>query len=211
MRRVTRPDLCVLAAALLSVAPASAAASEQPRAACAPQADCADQQPKPAPQQPRPTPAPSAPRTNEQQGARERQPEGRPVNLQVDLTITDQVESEPAQKKTVSMVVADRAFGRVRASGPAVMGGPPGPPVTVQLNVDARPAIQANDTIRLELTLEYQPMAQPSSTDGNRRPSHLNESLTVLLQPGKPLTVSRAVDPSTNRRTSVEVTATIMK
>ncbi len=202
-----RPGVCLLATVLLLVASTPTRASQQPGATRAPEAEDADQQPKPAPQQPRtPTPAPRP--GNER--TPERQPEGRPVNIQVELTITDQVESEPAQKKTVSMIVADRAFGRVRASGQTLQKDTPGW-VVVQLNVDARPMIQANDTIRLELTLEYQPLPPAAATDGARRPATLNESLTVILQPGKPLTVSRAVDPFTNRRTSVDVTATIMK
>jgi len=203
MRCVIRPGVCLLVTVLLFAAAAPARASQRPDAARAAQAEDADQQPKPAPQPRTPTPAPRP--GNEQQP--QRQPEGRPVNIQIEVTITDQVESEAAQKKTVSMIVADRAFGRVRATNqPQPIG-----PSSIQLNVDARPGIQANDTIRLELTLEYQPSPPASTGDGSRRPSTLTESLTVILQPGKPLTVSRAVDPFTNRRTSVDVTATIMK
>lgn len=200
MRGSIRSDFCLLAVLVLAVMAVPAAATqerESPAGACE---TCGDQQ-SPKPGQPAPQ------RSNERQPQRE--PEGRPVNLQIEVAITDQIESQPAEKKIVSMVVVDRAWGRVRASGVAQRSDTPGP-VSVRLNVDARPTVQANDSIRLELTLEYEPLpASPSPVTG--RPSLLHETLTVLLQPGKPLTVSRAVDPFTNRRTSVDVTVTLMK
>jgi hypothetical protein len=206
MRRVIRRGVGLLGAVALVVLAMPAAGQERPGAA----SSCTtcgseEQQPKPAPQPPGEKPG-SQPKAEVKL---ERQVEGRPVNLQIELTITDQLESEPAQKKTVSMIVADRSFGRVRSSGTSVIGR--GGPVSVQLNVDATPAIQPNDTIRLQLTLEYRPSSPTPPTQEIAMPSVLNESLTVILQPGKPLTVSRAVDPLTNRRTSVDVTATIMK
>lgn len=136
---------------------------------------------------------------------------GRPVNLQIEVTISDQAGSEAVQKKTVTMVVADRTFGRIRSSALAQFREPPGPPVPVKLNVDAEPAIQANDVIRLALTIEYEPLPQGAAPDVARRPSPLNESLTVILQSGKPLTISRAADPLQDRKISVDVTATILK
>lgn len=129
------------------------------------------------------------------------EPSGKPVNVQIDLVLSDQtgaVATEKTDKKTVSMLTADRTFGRVRVA----RGG-----ASVRLNVDARPTILDNGMIRLELTLEYRPLSQ-----GTTEPTTpLNESLTVLLQPGKPLTVSRAADPTTDRKVTVEVTAVIVK
>jgi hypothetical protein len=212
MSSVIRPGVCLFVAMFLLVASAPARAGQESGSTRAAEAEAQDegqQQPKPTPQ-----PTPQLPRTlptprpgNERPA--ERRPEGRPVNLHLEITITDQIESEPAQKKSVSMMVADRTFGRIRAAGQWRM--PNAGMVPVQLNVDATPAIQPNDNIRLELTLEYRPSPPSSEIDAARPPSTLNESLTVILQPGKTLTISRAVDPFTNRRTSVDVTATIMK
>jgi hypothetical protein len=206
MCSVIRRGVCLLVAMFLLVASAPARADQESGSTRAAEAeDEAQQQPKLPPQQPRtlPTPRPG----NERPA--ERRPEGRPVNLHLEITITDQIESEPAQKKSVSMMVADRTFGRIRATGQWRM--PNAGMVPVQLNVDATPAIQPNDNIRLELTLEYRPSPPSPEIDAARPPSTLNESLTVILQPGKTLTISRAVDPFSNRRTSVDVTATIMK
>jgi hypothetical protein len=79
----------------------------------------------------------------------------------------------------------------------------------VQINVDARPQILQSGAIRLMLGLEYNPR-----TLGNDAPtewSSLNEQLGVVLQPGKPLLVSQAADPASDRKITVELTATILK
>jgi hypothetical protein len=66
-----------------------------------------------------------------------------------------------------------------------------------------------NDRIAVELTVEYMP-ATPDATPA-RRPAALNEMLTVILQNGKPLLVSQAADPLTDRRMTVEVRASVVK
>jgi hypothetical protein len=126
--------------------------------------------------------------------------EPRPLltNVQVELTVTDSMPSGSPQKKTVSMMIADGRMGRIRSTrdhSPAV------------LNVDATPTIQGNQ-IRLQLTLEYSP---PLSGEAATRFSHVNEMVTLMLQPGKPTLVSQASDPSADRKVTVEVTATILK
>src|SRR5687767_3062878 len=45
------------------------------------------------------------------------QAEGQPVNVRLDLTITDQRGDTPAISKTVTMTVADRHHGRIRTQG----------------------------------------------------------------------------------------------
>ena len=45
------------------------------------------------------------------------QAEGQPVNVRLDLTITDQRGDQPAISKTVTMTVADRHNGRIRTQG----------------------------------------------------------------------------------------------
>ena len=126
--------------------------------------------------------------------------ERRPLltNVQVELTVTDSMASASPQKKTVSMMIADGRMGRIRSTrdhSPAV------------LNVDATPTIYGNQ-IRLQLTLEYSP---PLTGDAAARYSHVNEMVTLMLQPGKPTLVSQASDPSADRKVTVEVTATILK
>ena len=80
-------------------------------------------------------------------------PAGQPVNVKLDLTITDQLASGAPAKKTVSMIVADRYSGSIRSIANTVRA---------TLNVDATPQILQNGNIRLQLGLEYNPR-QPTT------------------------------------------------
>jgi hypothetical protein len=84
---------------------------------------------------------------------------------------------------------------------------PPLNPAT--LNVDATPEVLDNDRILLSLTVEYLPLPPEGATQ--RRAAVLNETLTVFLQSGKPLLVSQAADPLTDRKMTLEVKATLLK
>ena len=133
---------------------------------------------------------------------------GRDLNLQIELTISDQLGSQAPEKKVVSMLIADGTFGRIRASADAVRTGVPGM-VGTGLNVDARPTVLEGDRVLVELTIEYSPLREGSQV--TQRPTVLNESLTVILQHGKPMLVSQAADPVTDRKISVEVRASVQK
>lgn len=132
---------------------------------------------------------------------------GRDLNLQVEITISDQLGTQTPDKKVVSMLVADGTFGRIRASADAQRTGLG--MVGTGLNVDARPTVLEGDRILLELTVEYTPFREGGQV--TQRPTVLNESLSVILQSGKPVTVSQAADPVTDRKMSVEVRASIVK
>jgi hypothetical protein len=102
------------------------------------------------------------------------------------------------------MMVADRGMGSIRSTGSVRSQG------RVQINVDARPAIVPNSQmIRLTLGLEYNPrtLGQDAPTEW----SSLNEQMTVMLEAGKPLVISQAADPASDRKITVEVRATILK
>lgn len=149
----------------------------------------------PQPQKPEPTPAVRTEPAS---------PVGQPVNIRLDLTITDQTGPGEPLKKVVTMVVADRGNGSIRSTGSVRTQG------RVQINVDARPQIVApSGLIRLTLGLEYNPR-----TLGNDAPtewSSLNEQIGVILEAGKPLIVSQAADPASDRKITVEVKATLLK
>ena len=128
---------------------------------------------------------------------------GQPVNIKLDVTITDQTGPGEPIRKVVTLIVADRTNGSIRSTGSVRSQG------RVQINVDARPQILQSGVIRLMMGLEYNPR-----TLGNDAPtewSSLNEQLGVVLQPGKPLLVSQAADPASDRKITVELTATILK
>lgn len=133
-------------------------------------------------------------------------------NVQVELTIADQTGSGPVEKKTVSMIVAARSWGKIRASATAYQKSASTSVVPVGLNVDARPFVTSDGKIQLELTLVYNPLIPGQSNDSAQiRPTELNQSLTVILQSGKPMVVSQSADPVTDRKVTVEVKATVLK
>jgi hypothetical protein len=195
MLKITAFTLVTLATAVLSAAPqAPAAAPVRPAHATTA------------------TPAPPA-----AQPAKAAEPVGQSLNITLELTITDQGGSGTPTKKTISMIVADRQNGSIRSRGRVGSGR------DVVINVDARPVINRDNVIRLDLGLEYQPVvdervAAAASTATPAAPfppdpaySNLNQRISVLLESGKPLVISQAADPGSARQISVEVKATIAK
>ena len=72
-------------------------------------------------------------------------------------------------------------------------------------------AVAGDDTNRpilLSLTLQYTPAVTGNNAP---RPAGLNQSLSVVVENGKPLLVSQSADPASDRKVTVEVTATVLK
>ena len=143
------------------------------------------------------------------------QPAGQPVNVKLDLTITDQLASGAPAKKTVSMIVADRFSGSIRSIANTVRA---------TLNVDATPHILQNGHIRLQLAVEYNPRQPTTAAEkfkgpggdmlelpGDEGGSSLNQRVVIVLEPNKPLMLSQAADPLSDRRITVEVRVSILK
>jgi hypothetical protein len=164
-------------------------------------------QPRPAPTPVPPTPPPPGILVAQDPPAPAppRKSRGRDVNVQIELTISDQAGTSAPEKKVVSLLAADQTMGRVRANAHARQKDI-GMVGTV-LNVDAYPTVLEGDRILLQVTLEYAPLREQLQ----QPPTTLNESINVILQNGKPLVISQAADPVSDRRMTVEVKATILK
>lgn len=132
------------------------------------------------------------------------------TNVQVELTITDQSGTRAPEKKTVTMVVSSGSWGKIRSAG-GVRLEPGMAPVSVDLNVDARPFVSVDGPIQLELTLAYSPLGGQGDDAARGKPPTVNQSLTVVLQNGKSLVISQAADPVGDRKIIVEARATILK
>lgn len=139
-----------------------------------------------------------------QEAAAQRQPEppqpvrsaAQLVNIRIELTIVDQRGDTTTPPKTVTMLVEDRQNARIRTSrGNAT------------LNVDGHPEILREGKIRVMLSVEYSPHDGPDRAS----PMPIQESVTALLEDGKPLVVSQSADPSGDRRVRLELKATIVK
>ena len=133
------------------------------------------------------------------------------TNVQIELTLTDQMGAQPAEKKTVSMIASTGNWGKIRSAANVHPIGELA--YVVELNVDARPFVSTDGLVQLELTLVYAPVkGSGDPKEGPRqRPSGINQSQTVILQSGKPMVVSQAADPVSDRKVVVEVKATVLK
>lgn len=137
------------------------------------------------------------------------EPAAQPFNIKIEVLITDQVGPGEAAKKTVSMLVGDRQNNSIRTT--AQIRNPAGGSRSVGINVDARPVISVKEPNKLQLSfgLEYSPKTGGESSEPNS--SSLTQRLSLNLESGKPVVVSQAADPTSDRKITVEVTATILK
>jgi hypothetical protein len=85
----------------------------------------------------------------------------------------------------------------------------------VQINVDARPAILQKEPnkVLVNFGLEYLPTGPRVSAQEELEPGMTawNERLSVILESGKPMIISQAADPTSDRKITVEITATILR
>ena len=132
------------------------------------------------------------------------------INVQVEITITDQIGTGAPTKKTVSLITSDGTIGRIRSRADTRAAGMP---VAVNLNIDAFPKV-IGDQVVLSLTIEYNPLK--TSEDGGPEsgrvtPTQLNQQLSIVMTSGKSMVVSQAADPVTDRKIVAEAKATILK
>lgn len=166
-----------------------------------------------------PKPAPQTPQKTEPQSESAARKENQPINVRVDLTITDQIGPGEPGKRTVSMIVADGHDGSVRSGGSVMVEGntasavqvPGSNRINVTLNVDAHPIVLSDNRIRLRLSLEYAPRPETQNAASREGRPHLIERLTLIVTPGKPMVISQASDPTSDRKIVVELLATILK
>ena len=139
--------------------------------------------------------------------------EGQPVNVRIEITITDQQPGSPPIQKTVTLVLADRTRGMVRSESNQVGIG------SVPLRADARVSVVDQDKVLAESRSTTTcralrpacPPDTPRTPSVNTQETRVLEQLNTILQSGKPLVVSESADPITDRKVKVEVKATILR
>jgi hypothetical protein len=133
------------------------------------------------------------------------------TNVQIELTLSDQMGAAAPAKKTVSMIASSGNWGKIRSVATVLQIGEG--PYPVELNVDARPFVSIEGPIQLELTLSYMPVkdAGDPKVGPKQRGAGINQSQTVILHSGKSLTISQAADPLSDRKVTVDVKATVLK
>jgi hypothetical protein len=161
------------------------------------------------------------------------------TNVRVDVTISDQSGSGAPTKKSISLTVGDGGRGSVRsgvtipiASASSTSTGSKEPNVNpfvswsykdMGLSLDVENVAVQGNLIRLRLGVEYTPVDEKTASSESAvvpQPVHapvsfarFSQSLTLVLEDGKPLVVAQASDPvpSRNRSAAMEVKATILK
>jgi len=133
------------------------------------------------------------------------------TNVRLELTITDQTGSGQPIKKLISLLLAERGSGRVRSRGtvhaPRAGGNPLQQSYSVELNADANILRIEGDRVRIMISVEYAPAA-PEGGNPEQRGSPLNQTVDVVLENGRPTTIVEAADPLTDRKVTLEATAT---
>ena len=209
-----RPFVLALVISVMSVPPAAVLAA----ALAAP--PVLDQASQPAPPVPAPGQSPrgSGPATVAQPAPAPPRREGQPINIKVEVTITDQSGGTQALKKTVTVVTGDRMSGFIRST--ASYDAPIG---SVPLNVDVEPELLTDNRIRLRLNLQYNlpsmerlapvPPGQipPSPPSPALRTTGIQENLALILENGKPLVAAQSADPVGDRQVTIDVKATVLR
>jgi hypothetical protein len=225
--------IIALVSALLLASPAApAAAKGSPQtvtAAIPPQTPVAatpavapvPEQAKPAQTTPRPQPAPAPKPVSDYEAA----------NVRVEVTITYQAGGGAPVKRMATLTVADQGRGSLRSGNqvavpsttfqPVAAGGAAPSPVTsvsyksVGLNVDANRVYIQGNKARMDLIVEFSAVDDKPTGAAGEFPSFptFSQSLTLVLESGKPLVVGQSSDVVDNveRKQTVEVKATILR
>jgi len=128
-------------------------------------------------------------------------------NVKLEVKISDSLNTDTQHSKTMTVLCLDGNSSQVRSqSGDGL------------INIDARPAIRPDGRIYLQLILEYRPDFAAQTAAAAQSPPQLprlvagfSESLNLLVTDGTPIVVSQSADPRSDRKVTVEVTASVLK
>ena len=168
-------------------------------------------------QEPKPAAAKAAPKPATAPAKAAPEPPALPVNIKIEVSITDQTGSGTPARKLVTMIAGDHQSTNIRSAASVPVRSSPNSQTTfmrdVTINVDARPIIiqKEPNKISLSLGLEYFPKAQGSQEVMEAGMATFSERLGLILESGKPMMISQAADPTSDRKITVEITATILK
>jgi hypothetical protein len=217
------PALPVLAA-VEEVTPALAQATPPPPPAAPPPGATTVQEGPPAAPPPGPPRTQRAPQPPRAAIAAPPPGEGpyvaKDVNIRVDATITESRGEQTLGRKVISVTLRDGDTGSVRSSAlvpQPKFGGTPdeqGSLTRAPLNMDATVFLREGGRVLARVTLEYNRGSVEIGNSGAQRAafdSGIRQSVSVMLENGKPLVVAQSADPEGDRRVTLELKATILK
>jgi hypothetical protein len=138
------------------------------------------------------------------------------VNVRIDATVIESKGEEVTGRKVLSVTTLDggdwssvRSTQNVRVRFNNVVSYRAAP-----LNMDARAFLREDGRIRVELTVEYgagHPAEGPVAADDNAMEGNIKQSVSAVLESGKPLMLAQSADATGDRRVALEVKATVLK
>jgi hypothetical protein len=129
------------------------------------------------------------------------------------VTITDTGGAKPVTKTLSLTIWAANTGGSIRNSAqvpnpaPSVPGQQYSPTIGIPLNVDVRNVQQFDAGIRASVAVEYQPYV----ADAKTQPGMVFTNATTVFLDGRKTQILVTADPVSDRKTTIEVTATILK
>ena len=129
-------------------------------------------------------------------------------NVRFDVTITDTGGAKPVTK-TVSLTIGSGNNNGSARNNAQVLSTPPAtsPVWNVPLNVDVRNVTWLDNGIRATVAVEYQPYVPDAKT----LPGMITTNSTTVFNDGRRTQILVTADPISDRKTTIEVTATILK
>jgi hypothetical protein len=162
-----------------------------------------------AQQTPQPAPAPAPSRPVEPPPPGTDQP-----NIRFDIVIADEGGGITPVQKVVVLTVQGDGSGSLRSGGTGFLANPKNPDnrpiVRVDLNTDvklARYNLKEPNKIRARIAIDYQPFAP----EWPAAPGRVRASVDVMLDNGKETALWQTTDPVMGVRTTIKVTATVLK
>lgn len=159
-------------------------------------------------------------KVREEVAARARAAVASRANIRFDISIADEGGGAPLVRKAVSLLVADRGYASSRSQARFPLGerAPgveprivnPGEPFPLNIDVGAfndLVEIQDDGRVRARVSFEYQPYA----SELKALPGHVQGSSRLLFESGRKVVFVQSADAITDRRTTIEVTATVLK
>lgn len=126
-----------------------------------------------------------------------------PRNVRFDITITDSAGGKPVTKNLSVTVSDSNGNGSIRSMGTGTTVSNP-----IPLNVDVRNVVwQSDSVVRASVNVEYQAYIQ----DAKLQPGLITATANSVFQDGRRTQILQSADPTSDRRTTIEVTATILK
>jgi len=115
----------------------------------------------------------------------------------------------------VTVTVLDGRNGQVRSTQqvPIRMKGSNGSfnYQSAPLNMDAQALLRDDGRVLVSLTLDYRGGPAEASAETETLDQGIRQSVTVVLESGKPLVVAQSADAVGDRRVTLELKATVLK